>query len=175
MAQIDCSRLYWGKKFGCIALGFALVSTHATGGPGDHTAPDGWRLFRSEDPNALTMSVSRTADVTRSDLELAGLIFRCGEGGIETLIVVVTPFPPRTHPNVTLTANNQEWSFDTEVITPGTKLLLPIDASSLARGQWRLARELGVKISLQERQVSGVIPIQGISQALFPLTAACSR
>ncbi len=157
-----------------MALGFALLSAPAVGAPENRAMPSGWRLLRSGNPDAPIMSASRTADATRSDLDLAGLILRCSDKGIETLIVVVTPFPPRTRPVVTLTANNREWTFDAEVVTPGTQLLLPIDASILASGPSRAASELGVKISLQERHFGGVIPTQGIGQALASLAAVCS-
>jgi hypothetical protein len=115
MTQIYRSRPFWGRKLGCVALGFALLSAPAVGAPENRAMPSGWRLLRSGNPDAPIMSASRTADATRSDLDLAGLILRCSDKGIETLIVVVTPFPPRTRPVVTLTANNREWTFDAEV------------------------------------------------------------
>jgi hypothetical protein len=175
MTQIDISRAFLTKKRFYVALGFALLSTAAAGSPEDHTAPTGWRLFHSADPNAPMVSVSRTADVTHSDLDLAGLIFRCSQSGVETLIVVVTPFPPHSRPSVTITANKRDWKFDSDVVTPGTQLLLPAAASILASGPWQLAQELTVNISLQERHFGGVIPLQGIGQALFSLQTACSR
>src|ERR1700678_3016016 len=56
-----------------------------------------WRLVRT--PNvrggADAVSIMHIADSSRSDLDLAGLTLRCGENGIEALVVVVEPRPPR--------------------------------------------------------------------------------
>ena len=139
--------------------------------------------------------MSHTSDMMRSDLDLAGLMLRChdartqGTGtqgmgmqrqesaptdsGAEVVIVVVTPFPPRAVPSVTIGAAGKEWHFDAHVVPPGAELLLPAEAARLAAGQWQSMHELTVKVSWQERSFGGIIPIDGLADALATLTASC--
>jgi hypothetical protein len=114
-----------------------------------------------------------TADTGRSDLDLAGLMLRCGEKDVDLVIVVVTPFPPRARPTVTISANGKEWQFDARVVSPGAELLLPMDAMSLVTGAWQSARELAVSVSSPERSFGGVIPIDGVANALSTLATKC--
>jgi hypothetical protein len=139
------------------------------------TAVSGWRLIRAKNPQGGpdAVSMSHTADITRSDLELAGLMLRCTDKGVDLVIVVVTPFPPRARPAVTLSANNKEWRFDTQVVPPGAELLLPADAMALATGPWQSAHELAVKVSSQGQSFGGVVPIDGLAGALATLIPNC--
>src|ERR1700733_1660109 len=75
-------------------------------------AAEAWRLLRTADPRGGNdhASMSAIADMTRSDLDLAGLMLQCDAGrhdsavaaqnptGAEGVIVAVTPFPPRAKP-----------------------------------------------------------------------------
>src|SRR5437899_1091146 len=49
----------------------------------------GWRLVRTPNPRggADAVSIMRTADSSRSDIDLAGMAVRCGEIGAEVLVV----------------------------------------------------------------------------------------
>jgi hypothetical protein len=118
--------------------------------------------------------MSHTADTTRSDPDLAGLMLRCGESGIEVAIVVVSLFPPRTQPNVTISAGGKEWRFEARVIPPGAELLLPAGTTSLAAGPWQSSHELTVKVSSPEQSFGGVISTDGLAAALATLTVNCS-
>ena len=150
----------------------------------------GWRLLRTPDPNGggYAVSMSRTADMGRSDLDLAGVMLRCHgsadqatgaadagahDAPVEVAIVAVTPFPPRAQPAVTVSAANEEWHFAARVVPPGAELLLPAEAAELAAGPWQSTPELAVKVSSQERSFSGVIPIDGLAAALATLAANC--
>jgi hypothetical protein len=42
--------------------------------------------------------ISHTADVTKSDLDIAGMMLKYGEHGPEIAIAVVEPFSPRARP-----------------------------------------------------------------------------
>jgi len=118
--------------------------------------------------------MSHTADVIRSDLDLAGMMLRCAEkDGAEIIIVAVTPFPPAARPSVTIGAAGKEFRFDARVVPPGAQLLLPPEAMTLATGPWQLAHELTVKVVSQEQSFGGVIPIDGLADALATLTANC--
>ena len=135
----------------------------------------GWRLLRTANPRggAEAVSMIHTADITRSDPDLAGLMLRCGEHGAEVVIVVVTPFPPRAQPDVTVGADDKEWRFAARVVSPGAELLLPAEATGLATGPWQLTRELVVKVSSPEQSFGGVVPIDGLAAALATLAANC--
>ena len=66
--------------------------------------PSGWHLLRTANPRGGpdAVSMSHTADINRSDLDLAGMMLRCGENGVEVIIVVVTPFSPHARPDVSI-------------------------------------------------------------------------
>ncbi len=137
-------------------------------------SPSGWHLVRTANPRGGpdAVSISHTADISRSDLDLAGLMLRCGEKSVEVVIVVVTPLSPRARPDVTISADHKEWRFVAQAVSPGA-LLLPAEATSLADGPWQLARELAVKVSSPELAFGGVIPIDGLAEALGTLAANC--
>jgi hypothetical protein len=134
-----------------------------------------WRLLQSANPHGGPDAVSmiHTADTGRSDLDLAGLMLRCSEKGVDLVIVVVTPVPPQARPSVTIRANDQEWRFDARIVSPGAELLLPIEAMSLTRSSWQSARELAIKVSWPEHTFGGVIPIEGLAEALAILIPKC--
>jgi hypothetical protein len=150
----------------------------------------GWRLLHSPSPiggNGMA-SMSHTADMRRSDLDLAGLMLQCPNEapqsqaapsaethrtGAEIVIVVITPFPPLAQPHVTIDAAGQEWRFDAHIVPPGAELLLPTQAAKLAAGPWQSIHELTIKVSWQGRSFTGVIPIDGLADALATLAANC--
>jgi hypothetical protein len=165
--------------FGCVcallfAGSIAVATAVAANGPAP-PAVGGWHLIRSANPRGGpdAVSMSHTADLSRSDLDLAGLMLRCGDQSLEVVIVVVTPFPPRARPSVTIGADGKEWRFDASIVPPGAELLLPKEATSLATGPWQLAHELAVKVSSSEQSFGGVVPIDGLGNALTTLTRNC--
>jgi hypothetical protein len=159
---------------------------------------NGWRLLPGRSPaeGGGSASMSHTSDMTRSDLDLAGLMLRCRDTsapiqgadatsptvqdddthaiGAQIVIVVVTPFPPRAQPSVTIGAAGMEWHFNARVLPPGVELLLPAQATDLAGGPWQSTPELAVKVSWQERSFKGVIPIDGLADALATVAANCA-
>jgi hypothetical protein len=135
----------------------------------------GWRLLRSPNPQGGpdAISVSHTADVTKSDLDLAGMMLKCSEHGPEIAIVVVEPFSPRARPEVTIGASGQEWHFGASVGPPGAQLILPPEAAQLAMGRWQRATELSIQVKSGERSFAGVIPIADLATAFATLLANC--
>lgn len=158
-----------------LLAGLGLLAAPAAADTRHPKPPSGWHLLRTANPHGGpdAVSMSHTADITRSDLDLAGAMLRCGEKGIEIVIVVVTPFPPRARPDVTIGVDGKEWRFDARIVPPGAELLLPAEAMSLAAGPWQSAHELAVKVSSQEQSFGGVIPIEGLADALATLAASC--
>jgi hypothetical protein len=148
-----------------------------TVGPG--TGP--WRLVRTSNPagGREAVSVMKTADLTKSDIDFAGLMLRCGDGNIEVLIVLVRPLPPRAHPKVTVTVGSKTTEFIATVVPPGAEVLLPQEASFLASGPWQAAAELAVEVGAvegddQPTPIQGVISLAGLGAALARLQANCA-
>ena len=120
----------------------------------------------------------KTADVTKSDIDLAGLMLRCGESNIEVLVVLVRPLPPRARPKVTVTVGGRTTSFIASVVPPGAELLLPLEATALASGPWQAAPELSVEVGAvegddQPTPIQGVVSLAGLGAALPRLQANC--
>ena len=143
-------------------------------GPGAGT----WRLVRTKNPagGPEAVSVMQTADITKSDLDLAGMMLRCGESGVEVLLVLVSPLPPRAHPTATVNAGSISEKFSATVVPPGSAILLPKEATTLASGPWQAAPELAVQIDARESEpntMRGVVPLAGLGVALTRLRANC--
>ena len=114
-----------------------------------------------------------TADTSRSDLDLAGLMLRCSEKDVDLVIVMVTPLPPQARPSVTIGANGIERRFDASIVSPGAELLLPAEAMTFARGVWQSAHELSIRVTWTQGSVGGVVPIDGLADALATLPPKC--
>jgi hypothetical protein len=144
--------------------------------PDARTAGTGtWRLARTPNPRGGpdVVSITQTADPVRSDIDLAGLMVRCGTTGSELLIVLVQPLPPRARPKVKLTAGGSTAQFDATVIPPGTSLLLPRDTGTVVDGLWQSSPELSVEIDESNSPIRGVIPLAGLTPALALLRSNC--
>jgi hypothetical protein len=183
--------MIWKPEVDCHAIGSlnimgghygwtrAILTTAVTAliaaASADAAQVGGWHLLRTANPHggADAVSISHTADITRSDPDLAGLMLRCGEIGAEVVIVAISTFPPCAQPGVTIGADGKEWRFETRVVPPGAELLLPAQATALAMGPWQSAHEITVKISSPEQSFGGVIAIDGLGAALATLSANC--
>ena len=139
-----------------------------------------WRLVRTPNPDRGkdAVSIMHTADVSKSDLDLAGLMVRCGQSGPEILIVLVRPLPPRAHPKVVVNAGGDTAAFVATPVPPGAAIQLPQQASVFLTGAWKDAAALSVRIDAKEvdddpTSVSGVIPLSGLAQAERLLMANC--
>lgn len=147
--------------------------------PGNPTEPTGetrtWRLVRSAGANAgpSVSAILHTAEFERSDPRLAGLMLRCGRQGIETVIVVIGPFPPHAQPQITLRTPEQESHFVGTIIPTGAGIRLPSDATNLVMGPWRKARELGINVTDGDTVINGAVALSGLPEALETLNAEC--
>ena len=57
---------------------------------------------------------------------------------------------------------------------PGTALLLPADAESLANGPWQQLHEVSFTIENEGAIIRGVVPLDGLHAALQSLRASCA-
>jgi hypothetical protein len=168
MVRDSASRMHCYEGFG--------LNVAQAGAPGEALADDAWRLVRTPDPNGGrdAVSITRTADVSKSDLEFAGLMLRCGERSVEVLVVVVRAFPPQAHPKVKLVAGPSTVELTASVVPPDVLLLLPSDSTVLATGAWQAATELSVTVEDQQGAIRGVIPLMGLGHALALVRSACT-
>ena len=167
----------------CFEEATAKPSNPAAPNPGPKPGPDigTWRLVRTPNPasGADTVSIMRTADIVKSDIDLAGLMLRCAQNNFDVIVVVVRPLPPRTHPKVTLGAGGSRVDFTATVVPPGAEVLLPADASALTSGPWQTAPELSVQIAAIDSgepsaPVQGIIPLAGLGNAIQLLLSNCT-
>ena len=159
-----------------------LQSCHDTGSNADagtSTASMGvgaWRLVRTPSPRGGPgeVSIAQTADASRSDVDLVGLMLRCSDTGFDVLVIFLKPFPPRAHPKVKLTAGSEVVLLDATVIPPGAAILLPTEAAALANGSWQSSSELAIEVDDGSAAVRGVISLAGLGPALSLLTSSCA-
>lgn len=116
----------------------------------------------------------RTADTAKSDIDLAGLMLRCGDRGIEPLIVLLRPLPLRARPTVTFGDQAGRTNVEASVAPPGTAIVLPVNVAALIAGPWRSLGDLPVEIKDGPGVISGVIPIEGIDLAFKALADTCA-
>lgn len=136
-----------------------------------------WRLVRTHGPQGEpdTVSIMHTADMGRSDLDLAGLMLRCRDNGAEVLIILVRSLSPRARPDVTITVAGQATRFSATVVPPLTAVLLPPEAAEMAKGSWQTAAEISIEITDAQGPIKGVIPLTGLKAAYDALMANCPR
>lgn len=136
----------------------------------------GWHLVRTHNPNggADAISIMHTADTSRSDLDLAGLMIRCSETSAEVVIVLLPALPFRTRPHVTLGKPGNETQFEATVAPPGTAVLLPRDATTLVSGPWQALEDLFIRIDDGQSTIRGVVKLAGLEAAFKELQASCA-
>jgi hypothetical protein len=140
------------------------------------TASGTWQLARTPNPSGGrdSISITKIANPTPSEQDVAGLMLRCAEGATtNVLIVLAAPLPLRAHPKVTVVAGATTTQFIASVVPPGTLVLLPEKASALVAKTWQAVPELAVSIKDNNRALRGVIPLEDISNAMQTLQSNC--
>ena len=173
-----------GKKLGLwrvasrlLAVSLALISAvpvNAARADSSELA-GGWHFVRTRNPRggADAVSVMRTADTSRSDVDLVGLMIRCREAGTEIVIVVLRSFPLRAQPSVVFGEPGRETRFKATIAAPGTAILLPGDASAIVRGSWDNLNDLFIRVEDGQSTICGVIHVDGLQGAFKALAANC--
>jgi hypothetical protein len=134
-----------------------------------------WRLVRTPNPAGGRDAVAamRTADGSRSDLDFAGLMLRCGDVEPEVLVVLVRPLPIHSHPNIAIEADSRSVSLIATVVPPGLLVLLPPEATALAKGPWQRSAEVKITVAEKGISISGVVLLAGLDAAMPQLEASC--
>ena len=145
--------------------------------PATSAARDLWPLIRTPNPKGgrEAISIMRTADTAQSDPDLAGLMIRCKEAppGLEVVLALVRPFPPRAKRDVVVALGTVHSVLQAEASPAGTSLVLPLEATAFTTGPWRELKELTVTINDAEAKIRGVIPLDGLAPAMARLSASC--
>jgi hypothetical protein len=143
--------------------------------PQPSNEPSGWHLVRTPNPAGGRDAVAtmRTADISKSDLDFAGLMLRCGDVVPEVLVVLVRPLPIRSHPHIAIDADAGSVSLIATVVPPGLLVLLPPEGTALAKGPWQRSAEVKITVSEKENSISGVVLLAGIDAAISQLEANC--
>lgn len=134
-----------------------------------------WRRLQGDaaDAGKSRAAILHTMDFERSDPRLAGILLQCGPHGIETVIVVVEPFPPHSQPEVTLRTPEQAFQSAGRVIPAGAGIRLQWDPAHLMALARHEASELEVKVAAGGAAMSGVVALAGLPKALEWLNAEC--
>jgi hypothetical protein len=135
----------------------------------------GWRLVKTRNPHGGpdAVSVLHAADTARSDLNFAGLTFRCSQTGIETLVILLQPLVRGSQYKVLVKSGSAETQFEGTATQGGEVLSLPPSATTLADGSWQAVPDLTVDIA-GPSPIRGAVPIGGLSDALSALSKSCS-
>jgi hypothetical protein len=149
----------------------------------DRTAPSpasavaenvGWRLTRSNAPGGgTTASILRTADPGSSDVEVAGLLFRCAENGTDVLFIVLSPFGPAAKPKIAIDLGGLRVETAASVLPSGAGLLVPRDMLTLFGAPEKTMADLSFVISEGGRRFSGRIAKLYAAPALARLQTEC--
>jgi hypothetical protein len=135
-----------------------------------------WRLVRTPGPDkgGDVVSIMHTADALRSDPDFAGMMIRCRpQAALQIAFVLITPFPPRSRPQVTVSINRSLARFQGEPLPSGSMVALPGEAGVLAKGPWRSATELAVDIEKDGNIIHGIIPLDNLADAIPYLQSNC--
>ena len=167
----------WRVASRLLAVGLAIISVI----PANEARADGselaggWHFVRTRNPRggADAVSVMRTADTSRSDIDLVGLMIRCREAGTEIVIVVLRSFSLRAQPSVVFGEPGGEARFKATVAAPGTAILLPVDASAIVNGSWHELGDLLIRVEDGQSTIRGVIHLDGLQGAFKVLAANC--
>lgn len=137
---------------------------------------DSWPLIRTPNPKGGpdAVAIMRMANTTQSDPDLAGLMIRCAEKqGLEVVLALVRPFPPRAKADVVVTSGTASSVLHAQASSVGTALVLPIEATAFTTGPWQGWKELAVTIKHPEAEIHGTIPLDGAAPAIAKLSASC--
>jgi len=144
-------------------------------GPPSSELTGGWHFVRTRNPYGGTdaISIMHTADTSRSDLELAGLMIRCSRSGTEVVVVLLRNFSLRARPHVLFGKPGHETQFEATVAPPGTAVLVPGDATTLINGPWQTQGDLFIQVIDGQTSVAGVVALAGLQPAFKALVTSC--
>jgi hypothetical protein len=137
-----------------------------------------WHLVRTPGPDkgGDIVSIMHTVDALQSDPDFAGMVIRCRpRSALQIAFVLITPLPPRSRPQLTISVNHSTARFQGDALPPGSMVALPDEADVLAKGPWQAASQLRVDIERDADKIHGVVPLGKIGNAIAYLQANCPQ
>lgn len=121
--------------------------------------------------------IMKTADTTQSDPDFVGLIIRCApKGKVDVLVALIRPFPPRSHPKITITSpTGGTLTFEASMAAAGAAVLLPDEVSAFAAGKWQTTPSLTVVVKESGSEIKGMVALNGLREAYNSLLANCGQ
>ncbi|UVO27618.1 hypothetical protein [Bradyrhizobium arachidis] len=142
-------------------------------------APSAWKFSRTQGSKEgeSFAAITKTADTVQSDADFAGLIIRCApKGKIDVLVALIRPFPPRSHPKVTITSSTGgTLTVEANMAAAGAAVLLPDEVSAFAAGKWQTTPSLSVAVKENDSEIKGVVGLNGLREAYNSLLANCGQ
>jgi hypothetical protein len=162
----DAARLYCNEN----------ATEHETANQPSPEALGTWHFVRTPNPTGgrPAVSITQSADITRSDPDFGGLMLRCGDDTTEVLIVLVRYLMPGAHPKVTVNAAQTSTEFSGNVVPPGLLVLLSGKATALATGPWLATPELSISVDDGGNAIRGIVPLTDLTGALAILRSNCA-
>ncbi|WP_298241380.1 hypothetical protein [uncultured Bradyrhizobium sp.] len=143
------------------------------------TSSSVWKFSRTQGgkEGESFAAITKTADTTQSDPDFAGLIVRCApKGKIDVLVALIRPFPPRSHPKVTIAASGgATLSVEASMAAAGAAVLLPDEVSAFAAGKWQTTASLSLAVREGDSEIKGVVALNGLREAYNSLLANCGQ
>lgn len=135
----------------------------------------GWRFARSQTAGGgSAVSTMRTVDPLRSDFEIAGLMFRCAQGGTDAVVIMLTPFKPDARPKVGIDLGGVRVDAEASVLPSGAGLLIPRELMSVFAAREKALADLRIEVGAGAKPLIGVISKLYAAPALQRLQAQCS-
>ena len=138
-----------------------------------------WKFSRTQGAKEgeTFAAITKTADTTQSDPDFAGLIVRCApKGKVDVLVALIRPFPPRSHPQVTITASSGgTLTVEASMAAAGAAVILPDEVSAFASGKWQTTPALSVSVKENDSEIKGVVALTGLREAYNSLVANCGQ
>jgi hypothetical protein len=130
-----------------------------------------WRLVHTPSPHdgQDVVSIMATAEFSGSDPDFAGLIVRCATPEFEILVSVISPYPLRARPTISIDGKK----FQGSIVPPGVLIRLPDEANALAKEQWRTLASLPLTVENDGTITHGLVSLEGFDAALQTLTTSC--
>jgi hypothetical protein len=135
----------------------------------------GWRFVRlpSTPDTTSAVAIMHAPELSSSDLNFAGLMFRCSKNNMQVMIALVEPFPPRSQTQVTIASGARETKLTGTVIGPGLAILLPPEATVLAETAWRSLDRISIVVEKDDTKLKGAVALTGLPAALQKLRENC--
>jgi hypothetical protein len=138
-----------------------------------------WKFTRTQGPKEgeSFAASTKTAETMQSAPDFAGLIVRCApHGKIDVLVALVRPFPPKSHPKVTIASTaGGTLTFEATMAAAGAAVLLPDEVSAFAAGKWQTTPSLSVVVKESGSEIKGMVALNGLREAYHSLLTNCGQ